>query len=151
MDEYYFLPLTYNFTERLQNSHIYISESANTMMYGNSLSLADNLANAITQYQNGCNPESIRNLRYWITQAQTRGVVKTGSEVLSKLQEKEQRIFDLETEIELQKEKFEKDYSVLKEKHEELSINYIRLQAKYEELQEKWDRMIPKLNDEDLV
>jgi hypothetical protein len=103
MDEYGFIPLTFNFTERLQNGHIYISETANTMMYGNSLTLADNLANAITSYQNSCNPESIRNLRYWMNQAHAHGVVKIGSEVLSKLQEKEQSVFDLKSENELQR------------------------------------------------
>jgi hypothetical protein len=140
MDEYYFIPMTYNFTERLYNGHIYISELANTMIYGNSLSLADNLANAITQYQNGCTPETIRNLRYWMNQAHTHGVVKIGSEVLSKLQEKEQIIFDLQNEIELQKEK----YQDLEEKHAELSTRYVHLQGKYDELEEKFGRMLPK-------
>jgi hypothetical protein len=93
MDEYDFIPLTFNFIQRLQNGHIYISELANTMMYGNSSSLADNLANAITSYQNSCNPATIRNMRYWMNQAYAHGVVKIGSEVLSKLQEKNNELW----------------------------------------------------------
>ena len=140
MDEYSFIPMTYNFTESLQNGHIYISEIANTMIYGNSLSLADNLANAITTYQNSCNPETIKNLRYWINQAYSHGVVKTGNEVLSKLQEKEQTVIDLESELELQKEK----YRDLEENHAELSTRFIHLQGKYDELEEKFGRILPK-------
>lgn len=157
MDEYYFIPMTYNFTERLQNGNIYISESANTMMYGNSLSLADNLANAITSYQNECIPETIRSLRYWITQAHTHGVVKVGTEVISKLQEKEQRIFDLESEVELQKEKYEKENNQLKEyvkeledKHSELSTRFVHLQGKYDGLEEKLNRILTEDKGDDI-
>lgn len=159
MDEYDYIPMIHNFIDRLHNGHIYISEYANNMIDNSPrlgimtppLSLADKIAIAINDYQSNCNPQTIRNLRHWINDAYSHGVIKTGSEVLSKLQEKEQRIFDLETEIELQKEKNEKQINKLQEyikeleeKHAELSTRYVHLQGKYDELEEKFGRMLPK-------
>src|SRR5215217_7689939 len=100
MDELEYIPMIHNFIDRLHNGHIYISEIANTMIENTSmrlgivtppLSLADKIGIAINDYQSNCNPQTIRNLRHWINNAYSHGVVKTGSEVLSKLQEKEQR------------------------------------------------------------
>jgi DNA repair exonuclease SbcCD ATPase subunit len=150
MDEYDFIPFTYNFINRLHNSHIYISELANTMMYNNSFSLADNLSNAIDNYQITCTPETIRNLRYWINQAYSHGIIKIGNEVLSKLQEKEQRVMELENEIELQEEEYEKQMKDLIEKHDELSTQYVHLQGKYDELEEKFGKILPKDKGDDL-
>jgi hypothetical protein len=151
MDELDFIPMIFSFINRLQNGHIYIAKDANTLMSNNSLSLADNLGNAITNYQNGCNSETIRNLRYLINQAHAHGVVKIGSEVLSKLEEKEQRIFDLQNEIDLQKERHEKEvngleekYGGLQEKHSDLSSDHVELQGRYKELKENVKKYYPK-------
>ncbi|MGE0243214.1 MAG: hypothetical protein AB7P56_04735 [Nitrososphaeraceae archaeon] len=121
--------MIHNFIHRLHNGHIYISEIASTMIENNivslgmitpPLSLADKISIAINDYQTNCNSVTIRNLRYCIIDAYSHGVVKTGSEVLSILQEKEQRIFDLENEKILQKEKYEKQIIQLQEYIKEL-------------------------------
>jgi chromosome segregation ATPase len=86
-----------------------------------------------------------------MNQAHAHGVVKVGTEVLSKLQEKEQIIFDLENEIGLQKEAYEKrinqlqeNIKELKQKHSDLASDHIELQGRYKELKENVKKYYPK-------
>lgn len=131
MRGYSALPKVVNFIERLHNGEIYVSDMARTMTFQKPFqttalqnlispppNLADILSNAVNSFELNPTPENIDSCLYWINRAYFLGVIKEGSGLLTKLRDKEQKVFDLQAEIDRLKEDVDKP-NEWKEKYEQ--------------------------------
>ena len=129
-----------NFIKQLHSGEIRISGEANKLWYGSGLvqsNLADNLANAIQNYEvsfsTNAKPFRAQELLQWINKAYTSGCIHQTNKENENFQKLENEYKELKEQLtKVQQEKADTEETL-----QSVSTDYLVLQGRYEELEKR--------------
>jgi|GEM_PF-4808557 len=116
-----------DFVQRLHDLEYEIDTRANLITYTNCATLADNLTNTLSRYEN--NRDTMLSTVYasdallWIEKAFAAGIIHEGSAAIRKLREKETKL-----------EEYKQRCVQLEADNQQLASEYLQLQGRYNEL-----------------